>query len=500
VREFLPFTWARRWFLTLISLAAFASAASDPRPVVGPGATKDEVINAYGWPNGQSQSGTKEILSYAQGEVVLENGRVERVNFSPTVPWQSPRPRPGPPTASTRKVAEVPIDFWLTSFPSALKEAQRRHSRILVLFTGSDWSPASRKFHDEVELNPDFVNAFAGDFVFVKLDYPRGNPVPVKISEENLTVRDLYNVTTYPSLLILGAEGELLARVDLAKSDPNLSYRDRMIAAVRAARDNAENGSSPAAATSSDSTGDSFPTTPATENTASAAPAASDAAASTAAASATSTATAAPAGVSDGQTATKRGQAITRMIPAAVLNAGNLVIVALLIGGAVVAFLLWRLWRQPQPNPDVPVSDHADRIDAIASGMPTSTELGSWSKDKLCAVVSGLCECDGYLVQRRPGDDDVDLELRRQGDTAPRILVLCVPGTTAVPTRRLRELFGSLAAEGVPTGWVVSPGGFSAESREYGKQHGLVLLDNHGIYSLMREIPPVSLPRVLGRT
>ena len=80
----------------LIAALAFACAgraANEPRPVVGPGATKEDVINAYGWPNGQSQSGTKEILSYVQGEVVLDNGRVERVNFSPNVPWQTPRPR-----------------------------------------------------------------------------------------------------------------------------------------------------------------------------------------------------------------------------------------------------------------------------------------------------------------------------------------------------------------------------------------------------------------------
>ena len=55
-----------------------------------PGATKDEAIEAYGWPTGQSQSGTKEILSYPQGRITLENGRVEKVDFSTSMPWPAP--------------------------------------------------------------------------------------------------------------------------------------------------------------------------------------------------------------------------------------------------------------------------------------------------------------------------------------------------------------------------------------------------------------------------
>lgn len=58
------------------------------------GATKAEVIKVLGLPKGQSKAGSKEIFSYAQGQLTFEDGRVTRVNFSANVPRQAPKPEP----------------------------------------------------------------------------------------------------------------------------------------------------------------------------------------------------------------------------------------------------------------------------------------------------------------------------------------------------------------------------------------------------------------------
>ncbi len=448
--------------------------------MVGPGATKEDVIDAYGWPNGQSQSGTKEILNYTQGDVVLENGRVERVNFSPDVPWQAPRPRPGPATTSTRKTPEAPVDYWLTDFPRSLAEAQRRHVRILALFTGSDWSPASRELHEQVEYHPDFVNAFAGDFVLVKLDFPRGSPVPATISDELLKLRDRYEVTTYPTMLVLSSHGDLLGRVDLDKSTPGVSFRDNVIGAVRAARDV------------------TAPEPPSAE------PAAGPAA------------TPAPAGTSPGQAAVVSPPPETTKMPApsgvvtparertetgrAMWKAWRLIIGALGVGAVMVFTAWWWLWRDAQPNSETPALDLAERIDAAAGGMPTLAEMADWSKDKLRAVVAALTEFDNYTAHVRPLGGDVDMELRKRGDVNPRVLVCCSPGSDGiVSAKHVRELFGSLATEGVEHGWFVSPTGFTADARDYAASHRIILVGSDGLHNMMREVPPVSLPAVLAR-
>jgi hypothetical protein len=473
------------WMLAM-NFAAYGG--NDAKPVVGPGASKEDVINAYGWPNGQSQSGTKEILNYTQGDVVLENGRVERVNFSPDVPWQSPRPRPAAPTASTRKVPETPVDYWLTNYDEAIADAQRRHSRILILFTGSDWSPASREFHEQVEFHPDFVNAFAGDFVFVKLDYPRGSPVPAKISDENLRLRDKYGVTTYPTLLVLSPNGDVIARVDLSKPNAPGTFRERVIAAVRDARDGTAAGYRSSAAVEPR-------------------PAPAEPAAVQSTASPPTVAAAANVTVEPAATVPAKGPSLTSSLAGAdniagrvVWTAGRLVALGLAVGGAAILVIWWRLSRQAQPKTTVPVLKMAERIDAAAGGLPSATEIGAWSKEKLTLVVAGLAEFDNYTAHIRPAGGDAEIELRKRGDMNPRVLACCLPGVEGVVgAKRVRELFGTLAAEGVDNGWYVSPAGFSSEARDYAAAHRIALIGCEGLHNMMREVPPVSLPALLAR-
>jgi hypothetical protein len=471
---------------------AIALAADDSRPVVGPGASKEDVISAYGWPNGQSHSGTKEILNYAQGDVVLENGRVERVNFSPDVPWQTPRPRPAAPTASTRKVPDTPVDYWLTNYDEAIADAERRHSRILILFTGSDWSPASREFHEQVEFHPDFVNAFAGDFVFVKLDYPRGAPVPAKISDENLKLRDKYSVTTYPTLLVLAPNGDTLSRVELSKPNASGTFRERVIAAVREARDGTAAGYS-----SSSASEQPIAPAPAPAAVAPIVPTTTPTTVPAAASVTTESAPIVPVKTPSGSSQLAGGDNIAGRV---VWTAGRLVALGLAAGGAVILAIWWKLTRQAQPKTAVPVMKMAERIDAAAGGLPTATEIGAWSKEKLTAVVAGLAEFDNYTAHVRPLGGDADIELRKRGDVNPRVLACCVPGIEGVvAAKRVRELFGTLAAEGVDNGWYVSPAGFSAEARDYAAAHRIMLIGCEGLHNMMREVPPVSLPALLAR-
>src|SRR4051812_17417172 len=166
---FSPADWRRLISIVLLSATAGMLCAADSRPVVGPGATKEEVINAYGWPTGQSALGAKEILNYPQGSITLAGGKVERMDFSTTLPWPAPRPRPGAAAmAAAAKAAEATtFDPWTTSFADAISQASKQHARILAAFVGSDWSPPSKRFLDEVATHPEFVNGLMSDFVFL---------------------------------------------------------------------------------------------------------------------------------------------------------------------------------------------------------------------------------------------------------------------------------------------------------------------------------------------
>jgi hypothetical protein len=429
-------------------------SAASSAPVVGPGATREEVINAYGWPKGQSQAGTKEILEYPQGRITLEKGRVERMDFSPNVPWPAPRPRPAPPSATSVKKAEPPPDFWLMNFEDAQKEAARRRARILVLFIGSDWSPPSKQFMDEVAFHPDFVNAFTGDFVFLRLDFPTRTPLPDELREQNNRLRAKYEVTTYPSLIVVSPAGTLVARIDLTKEQPGENYRARVIAAVREVRDLLVASPPPAEAESA-AAAPIAPDQPAEENN----------------------------------------------VGAASMTRGfTLVMGALVAGLALVGLAWWFLWRKGGPAETERSASLAARISDAASGLPTPKDMGTWSREKLCAVVGGLAEADGYEVASRGGGGDGDLGLCHKGENKIAVVVSCQPGEAgAVSAKRVRELFGTITVEGVERGWFVAPLGFTHEAREYAREHNLLLLDAEELLAQMRALPPILLQKILAR-
>lgn len=230
----------RRLLAIALSLVGLANG-EETRPVVGPGATRDEAIEAYGWPSGQSQSAGKEILTYPQGRIVLQNGVVERVDFSPNVVWAKPKPRPAAPTPTkpapiVRAAPPALPDAWGTDYPAALRAAAARSSQVLVLFTGTDWSPLAKRFEAEVARHPEFLKAVTPEFVLLKLDFRTHSVLPAGQEKQNTGLRERFNVTTYPTLLILSAAGEEVSRVNLSKSRTESTFRGQVIAAIQEAR------------------------------------------------------------------------------------------------------------------------------------------------------------------------------------------------------------------------------------------------------------------------
>ncbi len=443
------------------AVAGAQPAASDPRPMLGPGATKEEVIELYGWPTGQSKAGNKEILNYPQGLVILENGRVDRVNFSPNIPWGPPRPRPGTVAPAPKKTEQV-ADFWLTNFAAATQAAAARGGRVLVLFNGSDWSPAGRRFADEVALHPEFQTAFAADFVFLRLDYATRVQLPAELREQNAKLRERYGVTVYPTLLVLRADGEVLGTVDLQKEQPGDSYRARVIAAVAELRDLLK------------------PLPPPAPVTATAVPAAAAPAAE---------AGKPPAGANPADPA----------VMASLYSARWLVVGGVVAGLTVSGLLFWLVWRHRAPPPATPRAAISARISDAASGVPTEEDLKLWPREKLARLIAAMAETDGYQGLLRQGGD-IDLALKRAGENRVRVLVACAEAKRGpVGAKLVRELFASLTAEGVSAGWFVAPGGFAPDARAYANEHGLLPIDGPKLQAMLRDLPPLLVTKVMGR-
>lgn len=468
----------------LLALAASGGLrGADTRPIVGPGATKEEVINAYGWPKGQSQLGTKEILNYPQGSVTLSNGRVERVDFSTTMPWPAPRPRPGtetrPAAPAAPKPTPAPVNPWITSLPAAMAQAEKQGAMILAAFTGSDWSPPSKRFITDVATHPDFVNPLMAEVVFLKLDFPTRVALPPELRQQNETLRARCGVTTYPALVFLSAAGEPLATVDLSKEPAGANYREFLIAAVTAERDRVKAQLAP-------------PPSPPPAN-------AVPATAPTPAPAMVPPPKPAAPPVVEKPSAAAHVSAPPEEVGAAMSTAAVNLMLGIGAGILIAAVILWWLWRRPTA---VSAAEAMPRnlLTGLSRGsLPTVEELGTWPAERVHLLVAGLFEAGGYVVQPRASQPS-EFDLTKADDPAVRVIVCCWSGAQGLAhAKAIRELSGALVAEDVANGWFVAIAGFSEEARAVARERGIALIDGADLLARLGQLPKMALMRIFSR-
>jgi len=449
-------------------------AAGDATVTVSRGATRDEVIAAYGRPTGQSKVGNIEILHFRNRQVRLENNRVVRVTSIPepaapahSAPVAAAVPAAADvanasPSSTVQNPSEPPSPFaaaWITGFEHATRDAARRDSVILALFTQSDASPAARQFQREIALHRDFVNAFRARYVLLQVDFPAREDLAPALRAENETLRERFGIKRFPAVLILSAAGEKIASVPVDTGAVlGTAYRERLMAAIIAAY------TLPAPAPVAHEAPVAAPKPPEPTPV---------------------PIVVAPAEVTSGLTT-------ARWLIMAALAGGTLL-------AGVMLFVLWLFIRKI--NKPVALnrrSNMATRISQAASGLPSFAEIRAWPKEMLLHVLIRLAEVEGYVADEQPFGSDKDLVLKRPGNPAPEIVICCATGNAGViPTRKLRELVGIMAAEDVPNGWYVSPSGFSADARTYAEQHNITLIDASRLIDQLSDLPTFALPKVL---
>ena len=456
-----------RWFSAALLAAGLVSAsvahAAETKAVTR-GATRDEVIAAFGRPSGQTKAANIEILQFSDRQVRLENGRVARITLRTTPKATKAAPTgPDAPTAGGAVAPQpAPSDSpfaaaWLSNFETALQDAARRDAVILALFTSSDASPSARQFQKEIVLHPEFVNAFRARYVLLNVDYPARGDMTSEAREQDDRLRERYDVGSLPALRLISSAGEKLAAVAISDAVPGSAFRSQLITATTAAYE------LPALKP---------PEPPAAE-------------------------VATPEPVVPTQIHVAPSEVTKGLFTARWLILAALAVGTLLAG--IMLFVLWMFIRKINK----PVALHrrsnmASRISNAASGLPSFAEIAAWPKEMLCHVTICLAETEGYVAEEQPVGSDKDLVLKRPGSHQPEIIVCCVTGDAGVmPTRRVRELVTMLATDDVPAGWYVAPAGFSLDARAFAEQHNVKLIDASVLYERLSDLPTFALPKVL---
>jgi restriction system protein len=101
----------------------------------------------------------------------------------------------------------------------------------------------------------------------------------------------------------------------------------------------------------------------------------------------------------------------------------------------------------------------------------------------------------GYFVVETPTGPDggVDLVLRKDGE---KTYVQCKHWKTyKVSVDKVRELLGSMVAGRADRGVLVTTGQITSSARQFGKQHGIRLIDGKELEHLVRVTPDEKLPK-----
>ncbi len=100
---------------------------------------------------------------------------------------------------------------WHTSLPEAKTLAKADSKLIFVEFTGSDWCPPCKKLHADVLESDEFAK-FSEGYVLVELDFPRRKEQSAELKAANKELAQQFEITGYPTVVILDADGKELGR------------------------------------------------------------------------------------------------------------------------------------------------------------------------------------------------------------------------------------------------------------------------------------------------
>lgn len=109
--------------------------------------------------------------------------------------------------------AKVP-EGWETDVDAAIALAKKENKAVMLEFTGSDWCPPCIKMSKEVFSKDEFLKEASKNYVLVHLDFPKKDK---ELAEKNQPLLEKYNVSGFPTVVLLDSEGKEFSRFPATK-------------------------------------------------------------------------------------------------------------------------------------------------------------------------------------------------------------------------------------------------------------------------------------------
>lgn len=236
----------RPWlFAVLMTMLVTRSSGAD---LIHIGASRADVITQFGEPAGQVNMGSKEILTYPEGRIILEYGRVKGSETTTTVvaPVAAKSSSANAPREKLRSAAPG----WINNFEEAKKQAMAQDKPILYLLTGNmDRCPWGKQFNASIQTGDGFVRKASPEFVLLRISMseikaPDGNVTLEELKRWEFEMnefarlrKEIFATDIVPSLAVLSPDASQSVEVDMSRAQQAKDMLAYTWAAVLAAKE-----------------------------------------------------------------------------------------------------------------------------------------------------------------------------------------------------------------------------------------------------------------------
>jgi thioredoxin-related protein len=125
-------------------------------------------------------------------------------------------------TALPAVIAGEAGSAWSNDYAAAVKTGRP----VLLNFTGSDWCVWCHRLRDEVFQTAFFAQYAAESLALVELDFPRKKSLSPELKKQNDGLAQKFGVDSYPTIILLGPDGQELARLGYMQGGPKTFVRE----------------------------------------------------------------------------------------------------------------------------------------------------------------------------------------------------------------------------------------------------------------------------------
>jgi len=101
--------------------------------------------------------------------------------------------------------------IWTSDIAAAKERAAKEGKSLFIVLIGSDWTPQSKIFDENILSKPEFITGVVKDYVPVLIDFPKDTPLLPELKKQNENFAKFVSLSGLPSIVLMDTSGRVYA-------------------------------------------------------------------------------------------------------------------------------------------------------------------------------------------------------------------------------------------------------------------------------------------------